>query len=101
MRYIDRQSSASGQRREAGCGWKWTVRGKPSMVFIVPTDRYSSCIRTFHGWTVHKMQHVLALYFWLRFWQRFSGSVSVLQPAQDSTAKVKANNVAMKSCAQH
>lgn len=39
---------------------------------------------------------MLALYFWLRFWHSFSGSVS----AQNQHAKVKANNVPGKSGAQ-
>lgn len=70
MTYRQRvQRQAKGEKqgvdRNGLCVW----RAKHG--FIVPTDRYSSCISTFHGWTVHKMQHVLALYFWLRFWQEF------------------------------
>lgn len=60
------------------CVWR-----QNSMVSQSLQNCIHHCIRMLHGWTVHKMQHVLALYFWLRF----SGTVSALELTRKGQSK--------------
>lgn len=61
------KSSESSCGGAAGCGQERTER--------MVSQSHQNCIHKYksalHGRTLNKTQHVLALYFWLRFWQRF------------------------------